>query len=106
MRGRGDRLWVHWLAGGRPHGRLGGTDSAGRRHLADMPWGGAHRYDLDVPGGSGPSQAEGERFRVGDRVVVTGGYDGSGSNWLRGGNGYVGTSMSVPTGPQWSSTMS
>jgi|SRR3954452_3599093 hypothetical protein len=30
-------------------------------------------------------------FTVGDRVRVHGGYDGADSDWLRGGDGYVGT---------------
>ena len=30
-------------------------------------------------------------FRVGDRVLVTGGYDGDESAWLQGGDGYIGT---------------
>lgn len=30
-------------------------------------------------------------FRVGDRVLVTEGYDGDESAWLQGGDGYVGT---------------
>jgi hypothetical protein len=85
VRGRLSRIGDAWAS----------TDSAGRRHLADIPPESAPRYDLDVPGASGPSQAQSQRFRVGDRVVVTDGYDGYESDWLRGGSGYIGTIVDI-----------
>ncbi len=33
---------------------------------------------------------EGHRYRPGDRIRVTGGYEGEDSDWLRGGDGYCG----------------
>lgn len=38
---------------------------------------------------------KGNEFEVGDRVVVGGGYDGTESAWLRGGDGYHGTVMEI-----------
>ncbi len=37
----------------------------------------------------------GNAFEVGDRVVVSGGYDGDGALWLAGGSGYGGTLVEI-----------
>ena len=38
---------------------------------------------------------KGNEFEVGDRVIVGGGYEGTASEWLRGGNGYSGTILEI-----------
>ena len=37
----------------------------------------------------------GNEFELGDRVVVSGGYDGATSKWLQGGDGYSGTLVEI-----------
>lgn len=37
----------------------------------------------------------GNEFEVGDRVVISGGYDGTMSPWLEGGDGYSGTLLEI-----------